>query len=137
MRILLAAKRHSDIAAKRRSEIATKWRKVIAMGVSPWNIENTTRSPEGTKGTCAFGPSPLFVLPNRWASGLGAYALMLRSGPEWLRILAAHSRTWLESQRISSKPAARIATQILRKPRVAILGKANRTETLSSQARVC
>ena len=46
MRILLAA--------KRRSHIATKWRKVIAMGVSPWNIEETTRSPEGTKGNRTF-----------------------------------------------------------------------------------
>jgi len=45
-------------AAKRRSDIATKWRKVIAMGVSPWNIENTTRSPEGTKGTRAFALPP-------------------------------------------------------------------------------
>ena len=34
MRILLAAKRRSDIATKWRSDIATKWRKVVAMGVS-------------------------------------------------------------------------------------------------------
>jgi hypothetical protein len=54
------------VAAKPRSDIATKWRKVIAMGVSPWNIENSTRSPKGTKGTRAFaspfrpfGPSGL------------------------------------------------------------------------------
>ena len=56
MRILLAA--------KRRSHIATKWRKVIAMGVSPWNIEDTTRSPEGTKGTRTFAsPFPPSGLP--------------------------------------------------------------------------
>ena len=41
-------------AIEERSDIATKWRKVVAMGVSPWNIENKTRSPEGTKGNRAF-----------------------------------------------------------------------------------
>ena len=66
MRILLAAKRRSDIA--------TKWRKVIAMGVSPWNIENTTRRvPKGRKElghslpSSGLRGSPLFVLPNPWA----------------------------------------------------------------------
>ena len=44
-------------------------------------------------------------------------------------------RGWKANEyRASSKP--KIATQILRKPRLAILGKAIRTETLSSQARV-
>ncbi len=62
MRILLAAKRRSDIA--------TKWRKVVAMGVSPWNIENTMRSP--------FGAPPLFVLPNPWARAHGYIVPSLR-----------------------------------------------------------
>jgi hypothetical protein len=77
MRILLAAKRRSDIA--------TKWRKVIAMGVSPWLIENTMRSPEGMKGTRAsaspfrsFGAPPLFVLPNPWARAHGHIVSSLR-----------------------------------------------------------
>ena len=86
------------VAAKQRSDIATKWRKVIAMGESPWNIENSMRSPEGTKGTRAFaspfrpfGAPLLFVLPNPWAraqwlhrfvpSGLGDFTRSLVGRP--------------------------------------------------------
>ena len=54
MRILLAAKRHSDIAAKWHSDIAAKWRKVIAMGVSPHLY-----------------PHLLNLLPSPWSRGEG------------------------------------------------------------------
>ena len=73
------------VAAKQRPDIATKWRKVIAMGASPWNIENSTRSLEGTKGTRAFaspfrpfGAPPFFVLPNPWAHAHGYIVSSLR-----------------------------------------------------------
>ncbi len=82
MRILLAAKRRSDIAAK--------WRKVIAMGISPWNIENTTRSPEGTKGTRAFAypfaPSALRGSPVvRATEAMGSRPWLHRFVPSGLR----------------------------------------------------
>ena len=62
------------------------------MGVGPWNIENTTRSPEGTKGTWAFDSPfrpfeapPLFVLPNPWARAQWLH----RFGPSGLEVLQA------------------------------------------------
>jgi len=60
--------------------------------------------PPVVRATESMGSRPW--LHRFFPSGLGAYAEMLRSGPEWLRILAAHSKTWLESQQVPSKPAA-------------------------------
>ena len=57
-------RRFQSRATKWRQVVATKWRSVVAMGVSPWNTIDTSRSPEGTKGSPApappFAPSGLF-----------------------------------------------------------------------------
>jgi hypothetical protein len=84
------------------------------MGVSPWNIENTTRSPEGTKGTRAFaspfGPSGLPRFSCYRIHRLAPMATLFRpfgtrnaliDAHEWSRMVKDFGRTF---KNVAGKP---------------------------------
>jgi len=87
-------------------------------GVSPWNIENTTRSPEGTKGTRAFALPPFAPSGLRGSPrcscyrihGLAPMATSIRpfgtrsiriNAQEWSRIVKDFGRTF---KNVAGKP---------------------------------